>query len=191
MTIDKNQLGRNEPCSCGSGKKFKRCCGKDAAPKLGVPMDMSKKLAKAGFSEQASALSGFDPSQMDPQWLAEVQKMMQKMPRGQLQKMQSVMQKAMAGKDVSREAAELDQMMPPELIEMMKSGPMASLMTQTEAQAAAKDQEMSVEQARQLVEEAAMRGEISSEEAQGLLAETKEVQAPGKFGQFWRKLSGK
>jgi SWIM/SEC-C metal-binding protein len=22
------KLGRNEPCSCGSGKKFKNCCGK-------------------------------------------------------------------------------------------------------------------------------------------------------------------
>ena len=23
-----NKMGRNEPCSCGSGKKFKHCCGK-------------------------------------------------------------------------------------------------------------------------------------------------------------------
>ncbi|KAH7439056.1 hypothetical protein KP509_04G043000 [Ceratopteris richardii] len=23
-----SELGRNAPCSCGSGKKFKRCCGK-------------------------------------------------------------------------------------------------------------------------------------------------------------------
>ena len=22
------KVGRNEPCSCGSGKKFKKCCGK-------------------------------------------------------------------------------------------------------------------------------------------------------------------
>lgn len=21
------KIGRNEPCSCGSGKKFKKCCG--------------------------------------------------------------------------------------------------------------------------------------------------------------------
>jgi len=21
------KIGRNEPCPCGSGKKFKRCCG--------------------------------------------------------------------------------------------------------------------------------------------------------------------
>jgi preprotein translocase subunit SecA len=24
-------VGRNEPCPCGSGKKFKKCCGKVAA----------------------------------------------------------------------------------------------------------------------------------------------------------------
>jgi SEC-C motif-containing protein len=23
-----NQVGRNEPCTCGSGKKYKKCCGK-------------------------------------------------------------------------------------------------------------------------------------------------------------------
>ena len=25
---DGPQIGRNEPCSCGSGKKYKNCCGK-------------------------------------------------------------------------------------------------------------------------------------------------------------------
>ena len=23
-----NKIGRNEPCPCGSGKKFKKCCGR-------------------------------------------------------------------------------------------------------------------------------------------------------------------
>ncbi|MCK5479224.1 MAG: SEC-C domain-containing protein, partial [Methylococcales bacterium] len=23
-----NNQGKNSPCTCGSGKKFKRCCGK-------------------------------------------------------------------------------------------------------------------------------------------------------------------
>jgi len=23
-----SKIGRNEPCPCGSGKKFKKCCGK-------------------------------------------------------------------------------------------------------------------------------------------------------------------
>jgi uncharacterized protein YecA (UPF0149 family) len=26
------KLGRNDPCRCGSGKKFKRCCGATARP---------------------------------------------------------------------------------------------------------------------------------------------------------------
>ncbi len=25
--VDKKQIGRNDPCPCGSGKKYKRCCG--------------------------------------------------------------------------------------------------------------------------------------------------------------------
>lgn len=25
-----SKIGRNEPCPCGSGKKFKKCCGKSA-----------------------------------------------------------------------------------------------------------------------------------------------------------------
>ena len=24
--IDKSKVGRNEPCPCGSGKKYKKCC---------------------------------------------------------------------------------------------------------------------------------------------------------------------
>lgn len=25
---DKKEVGRNDPCPCGSGKKYKKCCGK-------------------------------------------------------------------------------------------------------------------------------------------------------------------
>jgi len=28
------QVGRNSPCPCGSGKKYKRCCGVSAPPIL-------------------------------------------------------------------------------------------------------------------------------------------------------------
>ena len=24
----KKKVGRNDPCTCGSGKKYKKCCGK-------------------------------------------------------------------------------------------------------------------------------------------------------------------
>ena len=26
--VNKNKVGRNDPCPCGSGKKYKQCCGK-------------------------------------------------------------------------------------------------------------------------------------------------------------------
>ena len=25
--VTRQKIGRNEPCPCGSGKKFKKCCG--------------------------------------------------------------------------------------------------------------------------------------------------------------------
>jgi len=28
--VETKSVGRNDPCPCGSGKKFKKCCGKDA-----------------------------------------------------------------------------------------------------------------------------------------------------------------
>jgi hypothetical protein len=27
---DQPKVGRNDPCPCGSGKKYKKCCGRDA-----------------------------------------------------------------------------------------------------------------------------------------------------------------
>ena len=27
IKLDKPKVGRNEPCPCGSGKKYKKCCG--------------------------------------------------------------------------------------------------------------------------------------------------------------------
>lgn len=30
MYVKENTTGRNDPCPCGSGKKFKKCCGKTA-----------------------------------------------------------------------------------------------------------------------------------------------------------------
>lgn len=28
VIVNKNKVGRNEPCPCGSGRKYKVCCGK-------------------------------------------------------------------------------------------------------------------------------------------------------------------
>ena len=32
--LQSTKVGRNDPCSCGSGKKFKKCCGSTALPTL-------------------------------------------------------------------------------------------------------------------------------------------------------------
>ena len=28
ISADEEKVGRNDPCPCGSGKKYKKCCGK-------------------------------------------------------------------------------------------------------------------------------------------------------------------
>lgn len=28
IVVNENKVGRNDPCSCGSGKKYKKCCGR-------------------------------------------------------------------------------------------------------------------------------------------------------------------
>jgi preprotein translocase subunit SecA len=28
IRAEKKEIGRNDPCPCGSGKKYKKCCGK-------------------------------------------------------------------------------------------------------------------------------------------------------------------
>ncbi|RYD24511.1 MAG: hypothetical protein EOP87_25965, partial [Verrucomicrobiaceae bacterium] len=35
--------GRNAECPCGSGKKFKQCCGKDEAPQEEAPQEDAPK----------------------------------------------------------------------------------------------------------------------------------------------------
>jgi uncharacterized protein YecA (UPF0149 family) len=27
VTVPRKKVGRNDPCPCGSGKKYKKCCG--------------------------------------------------------------------------------------------------------------------------------------------------------------------
>ena len=202
MTSEKI-IGRNEPCPCGSDKKYKRCCGKDAAPKLGAPMDVSKKFAQAGLptagegAGPANPLAGFDPSQLDPQWMAQFNQAMMRLPRGQLQRMQALMQKAMSGKDISRDAAEFERMMSPEFMNFMKNSPIASMMAQQQAAGGAAevlpaDEGMSMDEARRIVVEAAQKGEISDEQATELLKQQGSgAPKSGKLSQLWKSMTGK
>lgn len=55
-----SKIGRNEPCPCGSGKKYKRCCGQNN-PEL-----TRKKVSKEQFRYESgsygSTEKGFMPS---------------------------------------------------------------------------------------------------------------------------------
>lgn len=42
-----SKIGPNQPCECGSGKKFKKCCG---APKTTAPRKVIKRTAKRAAS---------------------------------------------------------------------------------------------------------------------------------------------
>lgn len=193
-------IGRNEPCPCGSRKKFKRCCGVDAAPKL----TESKKPT-------------IDPSMlgdMNPEFMSQVGQALQRLPRGQLQRLQGMMQRAMNGADVSAEAADLERNLPPDFKNLMQSwqgmaGGMPGMEGAAEAMAAAGGAEgmaglaglnpseaepaMTEEEARRLVEAAAKEGAIPVEQAEALLQPTPQTdaEAESKLGKFWRGLSGK
>ncbi len=201
-TPETAQVGRNEPCPCGSGKKFKRCHGVDAAPKLSTPSTALAAPDGAAGSPGAGAANGlpFDPSQLDPAMMMQVSQALQRLPRGQMQRLQAIMQKAMSGKDVTREAAEFEKTLPPAFKSLMTSFQQqaAPLMAQQSAPnapaATATDTgAMTADEARKIVEQAAAEGKISADQAQELLAAQAEPSTPAggsKFGRLWKKLGG-
>jgi hypothetical protein len=188
------EIGRNEPCPCGSGRKYKRCCGVNAAPKL---TEQRTPIAPEQTQLQDQA------AQMDPKAMAQMSQLLQRLPKGQMQRLQSLMQKAMSGKDVSREAEAFEQTLPLEFQQLVRSmAPPAPRdeATAPAAAASAPGAAMSEEEARRLVAEAAATGKISPEEAEGLLhskapegAEPSSEEAPKTkgIGRFWRGLRGK
>jgi tetratricopeptide (TPR) repeat protein len=64
-------ISRNAPCPCGSGKKFKQCCGKsnDRKPGVAALLLEAQQLQQAGRLQQAAALYqqvlAADPNQPD------------------------------------------------------------------------------------------------------------------------------
>ncbi|MCM2324810.1 MAG: SEC-C domain-containing protein [Oligoflexia bacterium] len=198
-----SSVGRNEPCPCGSGKKYKRCHGINAAPKLTLPS------APAG----GGAAGGENPyealSNLDPQTMAQFAQVMQRLPRGQLQRLQGLMQKAMAGKDVTREAQEFERSLPPDFMELVKGmnlpgaldGQMGMEAPATEvAETSPAADDLSEDQAKAIVETAVAEGRLSHEEAQKLLGSpATEAPTPATtasrdgagISKFWKKLGGK
>lgn len=94
-TSPKN-IGRNDPCPCGSGKKYKKCCGFNVTHVAPQPQ------ASEGGAEIPSPIPGFDPSTLNPEWIQQVSQAFARLPKGQRQKLQSVISRAMAGKDVQK-----------------------------------------------------------------------------------------
>jgi hypothetical protein len=198
-------VGRNEPCPCGSGKKFKRCHGVDAAPKLSLP-NLNAGAAPAAGSASPPNMPGlppgFDPSKLDPQMMAGFAQALQRLPKSQLQKLQGIVLKAQSGKDVSREAMELEKSLPPQFQEMMRAFALQATMSMAGSEA-----DLTPDQARQIVEKAAAEGKISKEEAETLLAASASapaLPAPGEGGasaptasaepekrSLWKRLLGK
>ncbi len=74
----RKEIGRNDPCPCGSGKKYKKCCG---SPKLSSrsisvvkeePGNLQQRISgitKSGISDASSSLAGrvISPSKIIPQ----------------------------------------------------------------------------------------------------------------------------
>lgn len=185
-------IGRNEPCPCGSGKKYKRCCGVGAAPKLTQP--------KFDPSQMPAMPPGME--NMDPQMMMQAAQMLQRLPRGQLQRLQSIMQRAMAGQDVTQEAEAFQKMLPPDFQQMMTQFAMAAGQggmlgdagaTLPAAGESAPAGQMTEEEARKIVEAAAKQGKLSEDQAKELLkAEpSQEGSAEDKgIGKFWKNLTG-
>ena len=164
------KVGRNEPCPCGSGRKYKRCCGMTAAPESEAP-------------DGAAGPEAFDPSKVDPETMAKLSKAVKRLPRAQLQRFQSIMSRAMAGKDVSREAASLEASLPPDVRSLMSglagmgAGAPGAPLPEPEGDP------MSPDEARRLVEEAVKAGKIGGDEAEALLKN-----APAAKPGFWKGL---
>lgn len=127
-------VGRNDPCPCGSGKKFKRCHGLTEQTEWQGNVKAPETNASAGSDASAQPMgfdpSTFDPSKMDLNWLAEFSSAMQRLPKGQLQRFQALMQKAMAGKNVKREMEEFQRTLPPSIQKLLSQSPDFSQATQ-------------------------------------------------------------
>jgi len=173
MESDQN-VSRNEPCPCGSGKKYKRCHGVGASPQLSVPKNAGAAPGSLG------GLGGFDPAQMDPKVLGQFTQALQRLPAGQMQRLQSLMQKAMAGKDVTREAEEFERSLPSDFKSLIQSmAPAMSPVSGTSVEASDINQnlpqqdmnnpEMNIEDAKSIVRKALKEGKITREEADKLL----------------------
>lgn len=173
---EQTDIGRNAACPCGSGKKYKRCCGVGAAPKLSTPAQSADKSPDKSNDPATpntpDFMQGFDPqaiANMYPEWTAQIKQALHRLPKSQMQQWQMLIQKAMSGKDVSKEAAEFQRKLPADLQALFQNFGNAMAMNQGTPTETPSHTEMTEEQARQIVAQAAKSGKISSTEADALL----------------------
>ncbi len=121
--IDYKNVGRNDPCPCGSGKKLKKCHGESVAWQGNTPAATESESTTDSAEGTEQSMPNFDPSKMDLEWLATFSSAIQRLPKGQLARLQGLMQKAMAGKNVTRELEEFQRTLPPSFQEMLKNSP--------------------------------------------------------------------
>ena len=121
--LDFKNVGRNDPCPCGSGKKLKKCHGENTAWQGNTPAPAETATEGQEAAGSENAMPNFDPSKMDLDWLANFSSAIQRLPKGQMARLQSLMQKAMAGKNVTRELEEFQRTLPPSFQEMLKNSP--------------------------------------------------------------------
>jgi hypothetical protein len=140
-------VGRNDPCPCGSGKKFKKCHAESVEWKGNAPT-----AAPAEEAASPTEAPQFDPSKMDLTWLADFSAAIQRLPKGQLQQLQALMQKGMMGKDVTRELEELQRRLPPSVQELLKKSPQLDQQLENAAHSEGKPAELSNEQKEKLQE---------------------------------------
>lgn len=51
------EVGRNDPCPCGSGKKYKKCCGLKSGPKQRTFTQVNAPNAQASIQRITGVLS--------------------------------------------------------------------------------------------------------------------------------------
>ena len=121
--IDYKNVGRNDACPCGSGKKFKKCHFSESQNWRGNSAPLTNSNENSESSDTSGFPGGVDPSQLDLTWMADFSSAIQRLPKGQLQRLQGLMQKMMAGKDVARELAEFQRTLPPNIQDLLGRAP--------------------------------------------------------------------
>jgi len=89
---------------------------------------------------------------MDLNWMAEFSSAIQRLPKGQLQQLQAIMQKGMSGKDVTRELEALQRKLPPSVQALLKKTPEIESQLEQAAESGATPAELTDEQRLKLQE---------------------------------------